>query len=87
MRPLHHASVFSPYIFPKYIYIFGFPSFTVDSFGLLEYFGTCIVTDDFLTFPAFLPQVTPSPVDCNGKPVFGPTWTLVLLKMNECCLL
>lgn len=40
----------------------------VDSFGLFEYFGTCIVTDDSLTFPVFLPQVTPS----NGKPVFGP---------------
>lgn len=72
MRPLHHASVFSSYIFPKYIYFFGFTSFTVDSLGLLEYFGICIVMDESLTFPVFLPQVTPSPVGCNEKPMFGP---------------
>lgn len=72
MRPLHQASVFSPYIFLNYICFFGFPSFTVDSSGLLEYFGTCIVTDGSLTFSLYLPQVTPAPPGRDGKPVFGP---------------
>lgn len=55
------------------VYIFfGLSSFMVDSFGLLEYFGTCIVTNDSFTFLVFLPQVTPSLVGRNGKPVFGP---------------
>lgn len=68
-------------------YFFGFPSFTVDSSGLLEYFGTCIVTDGSLTFSLFLPQVTPSPPGHDGKPVFGPHVDPGEPKKNEHCLL
>lgn len=58
------SSCFSVFFihFPQVYIFFGFTSFTADSFGLLEYFGICIVTDDSLPFPVFLPQVTPSPV-------------------------
>lgn len=66
-----HFSVFSIRLPQVYIF-FCFPSFTVDSSGLLEYFRTCMVTDGSLTFSVFLPQVTPSPAGCDGKPMFGP---------------
>lgn len=83
MRPLHHASVFSPYIFPKYIY------FLASLLSRLTVLGYLSILEPVLW------QMIPSPSQffcCRWLHLMEnlclvPMWTLALLKMNECCLL
>lgn len=93
MRPLHHATVFPPYIFTKFIYVYIY-LFLGSLHSQLTVLGYLSILEPGLW------QMGPSLSQCfycrrwlhlhyavMENPCLVPTWTLALLKKNECCLL